>query len=82
LPALLGREQRQHEYLFWQFERDDQRKVAVRAEKWKAVISVTGKPVELYDLAADEGELNDMASQHPETVARLTAMMKAAIEKP
>jgi uncharacterized sulfatase len=82
LPALLGREQRQHEYLFWQFERDNQKKAAVRAGKWKAVISGTGKPVELYDLSADEGELNDIASQHPETVARLTAMMKEAIERP
>jgi arylsulfatase A-like enzyme len=81
LPALLDREQRQHEYLFWQFEGEDQRKVAVRAGNWKAVIPGTGQPVALYDLSADEGESNDLASQRPEIVARLTAMMSEAVEK-
>ena len=81
LPTLLGKEQPQHSYLFWQFERNNQRKVAVRAGKWKAVRPATDEPIELYDLSVDIGELKNLAPQNPEVVARLTAMMKEAVEK-
>jgi arylsulfatase A len=38
-------------------------------------------PVQLYDLAKDLGETNNLASQHPEVVTRLTARMKEIIKQ-
>ena len=58
--------------LFTQWHRGDQpepfRNAAVRTQQYKLV---DGK--ELYDIAADPGEKQDIAAQHPEVVARLRA---------
>lgn len=59
--ALQGKEQKQHEFLYWEF-REVQ---ATRMGKWKAY---RGKnegaddQVELYDLSTDEKEQNDLAT--------------------
>ena len=45
---------------------------AVRGGDWKLVAEF-GKPWELYDLAADRTETRDLAAEHPERVAALTA---------
>jgi len=81
LPALLGKPQREHEYLYWKFaERGG--KMAVRAGRWKAVWLNIGKKAgercELYDLQADLGETADVAARHPDVVARLTAFAQRA----
>ena len=63
LPAMLGREQKEHDFLYWEFhERGGQQ--AVRMGKWKAVGRFQG-PMELYDLTADLGEQNDLARKDP-----------------
>ena len=46
VPALLGREQPAHDYLYWKYGP----KSAVRMGKWKAVRLKDDWPVELYDL--------------------------------
>lgn len=38
-------------------------------------------PVQLYDLAKDIGETNNLESQHPEVVTRLTALMEKYIKE-
>ncbi|MEM9364843.1 MAG: arylsulfatase [Planctomycetota bacterium] len=43
---------------------------ATRFGDWKAVRNGITKPVELYNLADDAGERNDVAAQHPEMVRR------------
>jgi arylsulfatase A-like enzyme len=78
VPTLLGAgRQKKHEFLYWEFhERDFQQ--AVRAGDWKAVRLGPGRPLELYDLKDDVGEQHDVASRHPDVVARIEAYLKTA----
>lgn len=55
--------------IFW--ERAGNR--AVRDGKWKIVSIYPSYQWELYDIEADRGETNDLASQHPEIVNRLSS---------
>ncbi len=69
LPYLTGKNTaRPHEHLFWRFGEQ----WAVRSGDWKLVVSRggSGKP-ELYDLARDRAEANDLASAEPQRVAEL-----------
>jgi hypothetical protein len=70
---LLGAgEQKKHEYLFW--------RGAIRMGDWKGIGS-PGK-LKLYDLAKDIGEQNDLSTQHPEIVNKLSAFMEQAWTEP
>jgi arylsulfatase A-like enzyme len=69
LPALLGKPQPRHEYLYWEFH-EGSSKQAVRMGDWKAVRLAPSKPIELYDLASDIGEERDVASEHPSVVEK------------
>ncbi len=81
LPALIGKEQKQHEYLYWEFHELGGR-LAVRKDDWKLVSYQVFNPenttVELYNLADDIGEQNNVAEQHPEIVKELSELMKTA----
>ncbi len=83
VPTLLGRpgEQRQHEYLYWEFHEQGKRQ-AVRMGDWKGVRQNVAKepdgPIELYNLKNDIGEKNNVAVRHPGIVAKIEAYMKAA----
>jgi arylsulfatase len=50
------------------FEHEGNR--AVRENRWK-LVSLKGRPWELYDFEQDRSELHDLAAQQPETTARL-----------
>jgi arylsulfatase A-like enzyme len=72
-----GREQAQHKFLYWEFhERGSQQ--AVRMGDWKALRLKLGEPLVLYDLNADPGESKNVASQHPDVVARIETYLKSA----
>ncbi len=73
LPTLLGTpaEQQNHEYLYWEYHG----KQAVRMGDWKAIRHGVGQPIELYNLASDIGEQNDLASESPDVVARIEEIM-------
>jgi arylsulfatase A len=80
LPTLLGKKkQPQHESLYWEFH-EQGGKMAVRLGNWKAVkLDIDKTPqgtTELYDLASDIGETNDIASSNPEIVKRMEEIMK------
>jgi len=78
LPALTGKPQVAHDYLYWEFyERVP--KQAVRSGKWKAIRQpmITGT-TKLYDLASDLAESTDVAVEHPEVVARMNAYLDEA----
>ena len=83
LPTLLGdsAEQRAHDYLYWETGERGGRQ-AVRKGDWKAVrLNVSERadaPVKLFDLAADVGENNDLAGQHPDLARQLGDLMDAA----
>jgi arylsulfatase A-like enzyme len=79
LPALLGRSQPGHESLYWDYGHVRQTfKQAVRMGDWKGVRNGARAAIELYDLRADIGETTDVASQHPQVVARIGELMEAA----
>jgi len=78
LPMLLGKAQMARlDPLYWEFhERGfDQ---AMLMGDWKAIRNGLGEPIQLYNLKEDLGETKNLASQHPEIVAKLDAAMKAA----
>ncbi len=77
LPALLGKPQKNHEYLYWEFH-ERVFAQAVRMGKWKGVRPGKNKPVELYDVEADLSEKNNLAANNPDVVQRITTIMKQA----
>ncbi len=81
VPALLGKSQKKHESLYWEFhERGG--KQAVRTGKWKGIRLNVGTdpegPVEIYDLEKDPGETMNIASYHPDIVKKIKGIMKDA----
>ncbi len=85
LPALLGLEDEQpaHRYLYWEFHELGGRQ-AVRYGDWKGVrLNVHNNPdapLELYNLAEDPAEQNDVGGQHPDVVERILGFMREAHE--
>jgi arylsulfatase A-like enzyme len=80
--ALTGRRGApEHDFLYWEFH-EQGGKQAVRRGEWKAVRLNVAKhpdaPIELYDLASDPGEAHDVATQHPEIVREMQALMARA----
>jgi arylsulfatase A-like enzyme len=77
LPALVGKRQGNHPYLYWEFfERGFQQ--AIRYGNWKAIRLETNKPLELYNLDADLGERNNIAANHPDVVTYIEKLLRAA----
>ncbi|MGH9935975.1 MAG: arylsulfatase [Blastocatellia bacterium] len=75
--ALLGRKQRNHEFLYWEFH-ERVFSQAVRMRDWKAVRKAPDSPLELYDLKNDIGEQNDIAVKHPDVVKKIEDYLKTA----
>ena len=81
LPTLLGKRQRKHDYLYWEFT-EGGGKQAIRKGNFKAVrLNVSKNPdaeIELYDLANDLGETKNIASQYPDAVRAMERLFKKA----
>jgi arylsulfatase A-like enzyme len=60
--------------LYWEFYESGFSQ-AIRLGQWKAVRKKPGQPLELYDLASDSGEANDIAKQHPDVVAEMETLL-------
>ncbi|MCU4157866.1 arylsulfatase [Carboxylicivirga sp. A043] len=79
MPELLGEQQEQHDYLYWEFH-EQGGKQAVRNGKWKAVrlncFDEAKTTVELYDLSADRGEQNNVAAEYPQIVEEMLVIMQ------
>jgi arylsulfatase A-like enzyme len=71
-PTLLGEgEQDEHEFLYWEFHETNM--MALRMGDWKLV--VRSGNCELYDLATDLHEDNNLAAQYPEVVAKMKEIL-------
>ena len=82
LPTLLGKKQKQHEYLYWEFFEGGGKRAA-RIGKWKAVQNQVNRkgqdaPVEIYDLESDRAEINNLAAQNPELITRVRKIFNTA----
>lgn len=71
LPVLKGSPREGHPSLCWSTSGAR----AVRVGLWK-LVSLKGTPWELYDLAADRTELNDLAKQQPERVQTMVKVFE------
>lgn len=76
-PAILGKPQRDHEYLYWETPSGGYSQ-AVRHGPWKAVRTRWGAPLELYNLDTDLGEKKNVAAAHPDLVAKMAGFMESA----
>lgn len=84
LPRLLGQAQEAPDrFLYW--EKIPQGKggtaawsQALRWGKWKALRNKPRLPLELYDLAADIGEQNNIAGRHPEVIEKIESFLRTA----
>lgn len=85
LPTLLGKEQPEHDFLFWDFAGYGGQ-VALRQGNWKAIrkdlVKNPDAGLELYDLSKDPSESDDVAGQHPEKVAEFTRLMIESRNEP
>ena len=81
VPTLLGQEkagrpQEQHEYLYWELRQQ----IAVRMNHWKAIRPRQNGAWELYNLAEDVSETNNLAEQHADVLGKMKAFANAAHE--
>ena len=77
LATLKGKEQAEREYLYREFPSYGGQQT-IRVGDWKAVrqnMSKGNLNIELYNIADDISEKNDVAEDHPAVVARLEKMM-------
>ena len=79
LPALLGKKQKSHKYLYWDYGHVRKTyKQAVRVGDWKGVRNGVGAPIELYNLKNDVGETRNVASKHRQVVSQIEEIMRSA----
>ena len=84
LPTLKGKTQKKHKFLYWEFPSYGGQQ-AIRINKWKGIKKglIKGQSkLKLYNLSLDPKELNDVASEFPEIVAKMENMMKDAHKTP
>ena len=72
-PTLVGKKQRQHDFLYWELAQTNQ--IGLRMGDWKMVVR-RGKP-ELYNLATDLHEDHNVADEHPDIVRRMVEKIHA-----
>jgi arylsulfatase A len=67
----------QRDFFYWELH-EGRFIQAIRFRKWKAVKNGPNAEIELYDLATDSAEKNNLASQHPDLVKQARKLMAQA----
>ncbi|HUW19309.1 MAG TPA: arylsulfatase [Sedimentisphaerales bacterium] len=79
LPELLGKPQKNHDYLYWDYGHVRKTyKQAVRMGDWKGIRNGAKAPIELYNLRDDPGESKNVAAQNPQVVSQIEGIMRTA----
>jgi uncharacterized sulfatase len=78
VPELLGKPQKKHDYLYWEFHEGGTKQAVLIDQHWKVERMRPDGQIEVYDLATDEGESHDLHSEHPELVQRAEELFKTA----
>jgi arylsulfatase A len=78
LPLLAGKAIERPHLLYWQYDFAISKpwQVSLRDGPWKLLANATLTEFELYDIADDVGEKQNLAAQKPEQVQRMAAVMK------
>ena len=81
IPALTGKKQKKHAYLYWEFHSYGNAQ-AIRMGDWKGIrLKVKNNPnapIQLFNLKKDIGETNNIAANHPDIIRRFTKLFKTA----
>ena len=81
MPTLIGRKQKAHSYLYWEFHSYGNAQ-AIRMGDWKGIrLKVKNNPtapIQLYNLKQDIGETKNIATNHPDIIKRITQLFKSA----
>lgn len=82
LPIFQGRtkDQKQHEYLYWEFHESKTSNQALRKGDWKAVRLDPDGAIELYNLKDDPYEEKNVANQYPELSKSFQTLIENARE--
>ena len=79
LPTLLNKgNQKEHEYLYWEFHEGGGRLALLQGD-WKMVLlnAKSEEKVELYNLADDLGETNNLVDHNPEIAKEMYSKLKS-----
>jgi arylsulfatase A-like enzyme len=78
VPTITGKgEQKRHEFLYWEFHEGGTAQ-AVRNGNWKAIRPAPSRPLELYDIATDPAEKQNVATDNAAVLAKIEAYLKTA----
>ncbi len=77
VPALLHGKAMPRDYLYWELHERGFIQ-AVRLGDWKGVRNGPSHPIELYNLATDIGETQNIAADHPNIVIEIKGLMAEA----
>ncbi len=79
VPELTGHadQQKQHEFLYWEFHEGGFRQACLYQGRWKG-IRYLGEPLQLFDTDVDVAENTDLAAEHPDLSEKLAAYLDNA----
>ncbi|MBL8891885.1 MAG: arylsulfatase [Planctomycetaceae bacterium] len=80
VPTLRGQstEQRNHEFLYWEFHEGGFKQAALWNGRWKGIRQGAKRELALYDLQSDPGESTNVASRFPDIKSKLEAYLSEA----
>ena len=76
LPTIVGKRQKQHKYLYWEFPpfKKDRGWLTIRMGQWKGLVTDVADgntTMQLFDIVNDPREERDLAAENPKVVAAM-----------